>query len=240
MYCGEFEEDTKDDKPFVWELPPRILVNPEVLLLNDGRSVTFHPSTSFGCVAVRGSTALCNNMIHCFKVEFYPPYFGESRSVGVGTGRAILHYKRRKDRTVYSNTYDSLVGLDEHSWGLNYDGNLIHKKVKTRLCDKMSSEATANSKPLQIQVTFDGYSGVLIFHVNGESLGIAFEHINQPVYPMVSSSGRNTHMNFLWKKSCVGNLQSMCRGVIRKNVRKDVDFNRLPLPSHVIAFIRFQ
>lgn len=234
MHCTESDEDAKEYEPFLWELPPRILGSPEVLLLNNGRSVIFHPSTSLGCVAVRGSNALCTNLIHCFEVEFYPPYFGESRSVGVGTRQAILHHKKRRDRSVYSNPYDSLVGLDEHSWGLNYDGNLVHRKVKTLLRDKLS----ADSEPLQIKVTFDGYSGVLLYHVNGESLGLAFEQIDQPVYPMVSSSSRNTRMNFLWKKSSIGNLQTMCRGVIRKNVRKD-NINILPLPSHVIAFLRF-
>ena len=220
---------------WTWKLPTRILSNPEVLREEDGRTFVFHPSTSFGCVAILGMTRLSEDAVHCFEVEFYSPYFGEARAVGVGSKQAILHYKHRIDRDANMNTYESLVGLDENSWGLNYDGYLLHKKTKKQFFDKSIYDSDT---PLRIRVTYDACSNVLLYHVNDKNLGVAFENINKPVYPMVCSSGRETHVKLLWHKSFAGTLQSMCRSVIRANI-KSGGLDRLPLPPHLIAFLNF-
>ena len=225
----------EEDVTWNWRLPARILSNPEVRCDNDGRTFTFHPSTSFGCVAILGTTRLYENKVHCFEVELYPPFFGEARAIGVGSKQALLHYKRRIDPQLSMNTYESLVGLDENSWGLNYDGNLLHKKAKKLIFDKSWYDPDS---PLQVRVTYDACSHVLMYHVNNRNLGVAFENINKPVYPMACSSGRDTRIKFLWRKSFVGTLQSMCRAVIRNQVHND-SFNELPLPLHLIAFLSF-
>lgn len=218
-----------------WKFPARILSNPEIEYGDDGHTLVFHPSTSFGCVAILGTTQLSENAIHCFEVEFYPPYFGEARAVGVGSKQALLHYKRRIDRYATMNTYESLVGLDENSWGLNYDGYLLHGKSRKQFFDKSLYDSDL---PLRVRVTYDACSNVLLYQVNGKNLGVAFEDINKPVYPMVCSSGRETRVKLLWHKSFAGTLQSICRTVIRANVRKGC-LNDLPLPSHLIAFLNF-
>lgn len=225
----------EDTMLWKWKLPTRILSNPEVVRGDDDRTFVFHPSTSFGCVGIVGTSRLSEDAIHCFEVEFYPPYFGEARAVGVGSKQTILHYKHRIDRHANMNTYESLVGLDENSWGLNYDGYLLHRKTKKQFFDK--SEYDSDS-PLRVRVTYDGCSKMLLYHVNDKNLGVAFVNIDRPVYPMVCSSGRETHVKLLWHKSFAGSLQSMCRSVIRTNI-KIGSLDKLPLPPHLIAFLNF-
>lgn len=218
-----------------WKLPPRILSSPEITYGNDDQTLTFHPSTSFGCVAIMGTTRLSENAVHCFEVEFYPPYFGEARVVGVGSKQALLHYKQRLDRYADMNTYESLVGLDDNSWGLNYDGYLLHKKAKRWFFDNSVYD---QDSPLHIRVTFDGCSNILLYHVNNKNMGVAFENVDKPIYPMVCSSGRDTQVRLLRHKSFVGTLQDICRAIIRTNIRNG-SLNDLPLPSHLIAFLNF-
>lgn len=220
----------------MWTLPARILTNPEIEQSNDGQAFVFHPITSFGCVAVLGKTRFSENAIHSFAVEFYPPYFGEARAVGVGTKQALLHFKNRMDHYATLNTYESLVGLDENSWGLNYDGFVIHKKARKPYFDKSLYNPDS---PLQVKVTYDTCSNTLSFHVNDKNLGVAFENIDRPVYPMICSSGRDTHAKLLWHRSHIGTLQCICRSVIRANVRSGY-LEKLPLPTHVIAFLNYK
>ena len=77
-----------------------------------------------------------------------------------------------------------------------------------------------------------------MYHVNNTNLGVAFENIDKPVYPMVCSSGRDTRVRLLWHTSRIGTLQCMCRAVIRANVRNGY-LDKLPLPPHLIAFLYF-
>ena len=235
MLIGDQAINEEESVFWKWELPPRILSHPEIKHEDDGRTLTFHPITSFGCVAVLGTTRLSENAIHCFEVEFYPPYFGEARTVGVGSKQALLHYKHRTCRYADTNTYESLVGLNDNSWGLNYDGYLLHRKSKKLLFDRSLYDSDA---PLRIRVTYDSCSNILLYHVNGQNLGVAFENVNKSVYPMLCSSGRKTRVKLLWHKSFAGTLQSMCRSVIRANVRNGC-LDQLPLPSHLISYLNF-
>lgn len=234
MYCEEVAEER--NAIWKWKLPARILSSPEVERCSDGQTFVFHPSTSFGCVAVLGTTQLNENAIHSFEVEFYPPYFGEARAVGVGSREALLHYKRRVDRHANQNTYESLVGLNDNSWGLNYDGYVIHRNSKRHFFDKSLYDSES---PLKVRVTYDACKNNLLYHVNDKDLGVAFDNINKPVYPMMCSSGRNTRAKLLWHKSCAVTLQCMCRTVIRANTRTG-HLDELPLPPHLIAFLNYK
>ena len=229
------EENEEESVTWTWRLPARILSNPEIQCGDDGRTFIFHPSTSFGCVAILGTTRLSENNVHCFGVELYPPFFGEARAIGIGSKQVLLHYKRRLDPYASMNTYESLIGLDENSWGLNYDGYLLHNQSKKQFFDKSLYDSDS---PLQVRVTYDACSHVLMYHVNDKNLGVAFENINKPVYPMVCSSGRDTRAKLLWHKSFTGTLQCICRAVIRTHVH-DGCLDKLPLPSHLIAFLNF-
>lgn len=192
--------------------------------------VTFHPTRSVGCAAVRGVKVLAPNMEHYFEVELRGPFCGQARQVGIGT----------KNTTLQSNNYDfyPLLGKDMFSWGVNYNGFKSHGGTMVR---HVSLDPDRHST-IRIGVHFDSYYGFLSFELNGRSPGVAFDKVitNVNYYPMLCASAAGTEMKLTQCCSSVMSLKALCRGVIRSQISNDKDFEKLVLPNHLKAYLQFK
>lgn len=201
-----------------------------VVVHKDKRHVTFHPSHSDHCAAVRGVKALLPNMEHYFEVEMHGPFWGQARQVGIGT----------KSTSLQSNSYDyyPLIGKDMFSWGVNYNGQKSHGGSMVRHIhidtDKHST--------IRIGVHFDAYYGHLSFEFNGKSPGVAFDKVITSVdyYPMLCASAQGTEMKLTQCFSSVMSLKALCRGVIRNQITNDRDYDKLVLPNHLKAYLQYK
>jgi len=82
--------------------------------------------------------------------------------IGVGTDKTDLHK--------HANSFVSLIGLDEHSWGLSYMG-MKHHNGLTHHYTKTFGQYTV------VGIHLDLWSGRMEFYINRKPLGIQ----NEPV-----------------------------------------------------------
>ena len=200
-----------------------------VLLHPDKTTVTFHPNGSWGCAAIRGVKPLLPNMEHYFEVVMDGPFYGQARMVGIGTQHVILQ----------SHNYDfyPLLGKDDNSWALNYNGDKYHAGQK----EKYVGLQLEKLKQLHIGVYYDGLHGTLCFEINGERHGVAYSNIypDLELYPMLCASSAGTTMTLTQSHSTVMSLRAICRGAIRMAV-KDEEIKLLPLPYHLKNYIAYR
>ncbi len=219
------------NEEFSWKWLSDDLQKP-VDLSENGLSVTFHSRKSSGCTGVRGDKALHKNMEHWFHVRLYGPFHGLARMVGIGL----------KTTSLQSNSKDfyPLIGKDSGSWGLNYNGKTHHD---CDFHDYTNIDHTRSFDSMIIGVYYNSYYGSLVFSVEDESLGLAFDSIPSAaleLYPMICSSSRDSRMELLQCTSSVCSLKSLCRGTVRLYMNKISNIKRLPLPPHLIAYVNFQ
>ena len=200
-----------------------------VLLHQDRTKVTFHPNGSWGCAAIRGVKPLLPNMEHYFEVVLDGPFYGQARMVGIGTAHVILQ----------SHNYDfyPLLGKDDNSWALNYNGDKYHAGQK----EKYVSIPLDKLKQLHVGVYYDGLHGTLCFEINGERFGVAYNNIypDLELYPMLCASSAGTIMTLTQSHSAIISLKAVCRGAIRMAV-KDGDIKHLPLPNHLKNYLAYR
>lgn len=200
-----------------------------VLLHQDKTKVTFHPNGSWGCAAIRGVKPLLPNMEHYFEVVMDGPFYGQARMVGIGTIHVILQ----------SHNYDfyPLLGKDDNSWALNYNGEKYHAGHK----EKYVNVPLEKLKRLHIGVYYDGLHGTLCFEINGERYGVAYNNIypDLELYPMLCASSAGTIMTLTQSHSTIISLKAVCRGAIRMAV-KDEDIKHLPLPNHLKNYLAYR
>ena len=227
---SETTDKNEDDFSWRWYLDdPRKPID----LSEDRLSVTFHPRKSSGCVGLRGDKALHGNMEHWFHVRMHGPFHGQARVVGIGL----------KTTNLQSNSKDfyPLIGKGSGSWGLNYNGKTHHDCY---LFDYTNIDHAKRSiESMIVGVYFNSYFGSLVFSIEDESLGIAFDNIPSVVlelYPMICSSSRNSVMKLLQCESSVCSLKSLCRGTIRMYLKRKQDVHSLPIPPHLMAYLNFQ
>ena len=201
-----------------------------VLLHPDRTTVTFHPNGSWGCAAIRGMKPLLPNMEHYFEVVMDGPFYGQARMVGIGTRHVVMQ----------SHNYDfyPLLGKDDNSWGLNYNGDKYHAGH----VDKYANIQPEKLKQLQVGVYYDGLYGTLSFEINGEQFGMAYNNIypDLGLYPMLCASSAGTTMALTQSHSSVISLKGICRGAIRMAVKNEKDIKRLPLPTHLKLYLTFR
>lgn len=202
-------------------------------LSEDNLSVTFHPRKSSGCTGIRGDTPLRKHMEHWFHVRMDGPFHGQARMVGVGLKTTCLH----------SNTKDfyPLIGKDSGSWGFNYNGKTHHDCDFNNYSNIDHTKRTIQS--MIVGVYYNSYFGSLVFSIEDESLGLAFDNIPSTaleLYPMICSSARSSSMELLQCHSTLSSLKSLCRGTIRMYMKRDGDITKLPLPHHLMAYLNFQ
>jgi hypothetical protein len=200
-----------------------------VLLHQNRTKVTFHPNGSWGCAAIRGVKPLLPNMEHFFEVVMEGPFYGQARMVGIGTKHVILQ----------SHNYDfyPLLGKDDNSWALNYNGEKYHAGQK----EKYVSIPLEKLKQLHVGVYYDGLHGTLCFEINGERYGVAYNNIypDLELYPMLCASSAGTIMTLTQSHSTVVSLKAVCRGAIRMAVKEE-DIRHLPLPNHLKNYLAFR
>ena len=202
----------------------------EVQVHGDKHTLTFHPNGSTFSSAIRGTKILNKNMEHYFEVEMQAPFFGQARQVGVGTEHTALE----------SNLHDfaPLLGKDQNSWGINYNGKKYHSGVE----EKYVSIDADKYDTIKVGVHYDSYYGTLSFKLNGKTSGVAFDRIvtNLDLYPMLCSSSAKSVVKLTHCSSTVMSLKGLCRGVIRMNISDDADYEQLGLPSHVKAYLMYK
>ena len=201
-----------------------------VLLHQDKLTVTFHPTSSMGVSAIRGAKQLLPNMEHYFEVEMNGPFYGQTRMVGIGTKHAVLQS--------HQFDYYPLLGRDHSSWGLNYNGSL-HHQGNTEQYVKLDPE---KHEIMRIGVHYDAYYGVLSFDVNGRSHGVAFGNLvtSLDLYPMICASAANSVVKLTHCHSSVLSLKALCRGVIRMEILDEKDYEKLPLPAKIKAYLTYR
>ena len=201
-----------------------------VLVHENKLNVTFHPNGSFGCVALRGTKQLIQNKQHYFEVKFISPFHGQARAVGIGTKHTLLQS--------HHMDFYPLLGKDHCSWGFNYNGTVSHHG-NTRQYTNIDPD---KHEAICVGVHYDGYYGTLSFEINNKSYGVAFNNItpNLELYPMICASARNTEVELTECYSSVMSLRALCRGVIRMQITDEKDFDKLPLPAHIKAYVTFR
>lgn len=222
------KEDEDDEFGWRW-----LLDDPQkpVELCEDRLSITFHPRRSSGCTGIRGDKVLHRNMEHWFQVRMDGPFYGQARLVGVGLETTRLHSN--------SKDFYPLIGKDSGSWGLNYDGRTHHDS------DFFEYTKIDHSRPIDsmvVGVYYNSYYGSLVFSIDDESLGVAFDRIPSTafeLYPMVCSSSKNSKMELLQCGSSICSLKSLCRGTIHLYIEKH-NIQNLPIPPHLKAYLNFQ
>lgn len=193
-------------------------------------TATFHEGNSACCSAVRGSKPLVANMQHYFEVVMKSPFHGQARQVGIGTKHTPLESS--------SCDFYPLLGKDLASWGLNYTGRTYFGGEWTQYI-KIDPD---KHKQLQIGVHYDAYYGTISFDVNGVGFGVAFTNIvpTLELYPMVCVSAADTVVELVQCSSTLMPLKALCRGTIRMEVKDEKNFDDLPLPDSLKAYIAFR
>jgi SPRY domain-containing SOCS box protein 3 len=169
------------------------LTDATAVLSNDDRNVLFNPGFSVGTVAVRGNTPFANGYHHYFEIEMVTEVYGTAMMIGVGTDKTDL--KR------FSHSFVCLIGYDEESWGLSYNGTLHHNGTSS-LYTKSFTQGSV------IGVHLDLWQGTLEYYLNRKPLGKAFTLLkNKVLYPMVSSTSARSGMNLTYSCSFAPTLQ---------------------------------
>ena len=144
---------------------------------------------------------------------------------GIGTKKARLHVE----------SYVNMLGQDDHSWVLSHKGLLWNGgRHKTYI------KPFKSSIPTKIGLYFDRITGTLSYWKDGVSLGVAFtnlQHIKEPLFPIVSSSSRNTIMSLGVLKRDFHSLQDRCRSSILYYLTHKEQINQLKLPLMIKDFI---
>ncbi len=199
----------------------------EVSIHTDKHKITFHPNNSNCTSAIRGTKILRKNMEHYFEVEMHSPFFGHARQIGIGSEHTELENN--------SLDFSPLIGKDQSSWGVNYDGTKFHAGKK----DKYVSVDPDKYGTIRVGVLYDSYYGTLSYKFNGKWGGVAFDRVitNLNLYPMVCSSSVNSVFTLTHCCSVVMSLKGLCRGVIRQNIQNDKDYEKLSIPHHIKAYL---
>jgi len=127
---------------------------------NDDREVFFNPGFSVGTAAFRGTKALEKNRHHYWEILMATEAYGTDMMIGVCTEAADL----RK----FSHSFVSLVGLDEHSFGLSYNGDIQHKGQTHSYTGCFGQNAI-------VGVHLDTWRGTLEYFIDRKPLGEALK-----------------------------------------------------------------
>lgn len=104
--------------------------------------------------------------------------YGTSMMFGIGTQNA------RQNAPI---EFLDLIGEDDQSYGLCYDGYIQFNGKKQAFCKTLKTEP--QNTPVIISILFNGPDSTLAYFVNGKELGTAFKNIkleNKIYYPMIS------------------------------------------------------
>ncbi|KAG8222879.1 hypothetical protein J437_LFUL003524 [Ladona fulva] len=169
-------------------------VGSPLILMKDNRQVMFHPSYSTGTAAIRGEHPLEPGMHHYWEVKILTPLYGTDIMVGVGAATVEL----RKD------SYCSLLGEDNESWGYSYNGNIQHGGHR-------SSYGYPFGLGSIVGVHVDLWHGRLEFYLNRKPLGVAFTNLHgKTLFPLASSTAARSGIRLIHASSHPHSLLFSC------------------------------
>jgi SPRY domain-containing SOCS box protein 3 len=169
-------------------------------------------------------------MEHWFEVEMEAPFQGQARMVGLGDKTTRLQSS--------SKDFFPLIGRDVSSWGINYDGVILHDGNRLPYADV----DTTHDKPLRIGVYYDSYHGYITFSIDDKNYGVAFNNvtIGLELFPMICSTSRNSNVKLIYSHSSIISLKALCRGSIRLYIKEIKDIESLPIPIHQKSYLLFK
>ncbi|CAH8621482.1 unnamed protein product [Schistosoma intercalatum] len=181
------------DEPLEWRwCKPESPLQSFQLSEND-KTVTFHPTISWGTAVARG-TALLTNGLHYWELKAVSPLYGTDVMVGIGRTCAKLDH--------YSQEFRSVLGIDCDSWGLSYRGALMHDGQTYPL------GSCAFKKGSIIGCLLDLWHLKLYFYVDGQlNPNACFNLPRDNYYPMVSSTTLRSGFRLIRAKSYPITLQ---------------------------------
>uniref|UniRef100_A0A5S6R4E4 SPRY domain-containing SOCS box protein 3 n=1 Tax=Trichuris muris TaxID=70415 RepID=A0A5S6R4E4_TRIMR len=222
-YLGESNfcpfSDSCDDN-WTWDTPEETTTSVHTYGQN-GRTVLFHSNWSNGTVAIRGNRPLPKHGQYYWEIDVSHRVFGTSLMFGVGTAKASLHETR----------FVNLIGQDGHSWGLSHKGQIWHDGKGRQFTDPFIEYT-----PTTIGLLYNGSNGTLSYYKDGRSLGVAFDGLNaveEPLFPMISSTAARTEMTLNETKRTFWNLQDRCCWRLVQVLESIDQVDRLPLPTPV-------
>uniref|UniRef100_A0A8D9AJY0 SPRY domain-containing SOCS box protein 3 n=1 Tax=Cacopsylla melanoneura TaxID=428564 RepID=A0A8D9AJY0_9HEMI len=192
--CGENFKEYE----WVWDTH---FGNPETIVLScQNRETLFHPRTSYGTAAIRGTSPFQKGHVYYWEIKMLTFLRGTDIVVGVGTEHAAMS----------SDKYCSLIGSTADSWGYSFQGKCYHNGEERNY----GSNFTQGSI---VGVKLDMWSGDLEFYLNRKPLGVAFKHLNQysNLYPMVCSSMANCSVRMIHSTSHPVDLMYHCLSPLR-------------------------
>lgn len=163
--------------------------------------VKFHPKFSIGTAYVRGNMSLQKGRHHYWEIKMITPVYGTDVMIGVGTSKV--------DLTGLKETFCSLLGRDEESWGFSYKGYIQHAGESRIYTGRFR-------KGSLVGVHFDSWKGTIQYFLNRKPLGIAFTGLqNTTLYPMVCSTAANSKVKIKLCSSVPVSLQMECLSVLQ-------------------------
>ncbi|CAG0879832.1 unnamed protein product [Darwinula stevensoni] len=216
-HCGE--EDTEFD----WHWDNDSVLG-SVVLTDTLRDIKFHPVYSSGTAAIKGCYQFQDVFHHYWEVKMTTPVYGTSMMVGVGS--KDLDVSQRLVR------YCSLLGQDEHSWGLSHLGEIHHKGKVKKYCQPFGQGCI-------VGLYLDLWKGTLSYFLNRKPLGVAFHGLkHQKLYPMVSSTAARSGMRLVSARSFPMTLQLLCLEQLRHCLPKELSIlDAFPWPPGFARFL---
>lgn len=148
-----------------------------------------------------------------------------SMMFGVGT----------KDARLHANKFINMLGEDSNGWGLSHKGLLWHGGTGYHFTKRFTE-----NQATKIGLLFDGVNGTLTYYKDGRCLGIAFRGLNEiqePLYPIVTSTAAKTEMTLAEARRDFVNLQDRCRAEILKRVKTTEQVKQLGLPFLMTRYL---
>lgn len=172
-----------------------------VVLSEKNLEVKFHAGYSCGTAAVRSNKLLEKGRHHYWEVKMISPIYGTDVMVGVGTSKVDFDH--------LENTFCSLLGQDQESFGFSYQGYIQYagEKRKYGACFGQGSI---------VGIHLDTWKGTLQFFINRKPLGTAFTGLRDiQLYPMVSSTAAFSKMRLTHSSSVPVSLQIECLAILK-------------------------
>ncbi|KAI5718840.1 hypothetical protein M8J76_000970 [Diaphorina citri] len=209
--CGEALKEYE----WVWDTNS---ADPETIVLScQNRETLFHPRSSQGTTAIRGTTPFKSGHVYYWEVKMLSTLYGTDVVVGVGTKNAMLN----------TENYCSLVGNDKESWGYSYWGRRHHNGEEWSYGNRYDQGSI-------IGVKLDMWNGNLEFYLNRKPLGVAFTRLNKypELYPIVSSTAAKSSIRMIHSTSHPASLMHHCLASLRDHFQETKQLSGIPSLKH--------
>ncbi|XP_037971299.2 SPRY domain-containing SOCS box protein 3 isoform X1 [Plutella xylostella] len=209
--CGEDIDAVSEWK---WRHPDFNLSS-SVVVSEDQKQVTFHPSYSSGTAVICGDTALQHGHHYYWEVKMLTETYGTDIMIGIGSNKTNLSGAQFE--------FTSLLGGDSESYGLSYRGGVRHGAGVARHCAGFCRGSI-------VGVRVDMWRGTLEFYLNREPQGISFYNLRRHplLFPMLCSTAAQSSMRLTYAASWRASLLVDAAKVLAAAANRDRRRPRLP------------